>query len=249
MVSMTVRVHPFPSRTRQLSSLVSTILGWKRPGTIDRCQHRKDLLHDVRRVFRFVCGCLRRKMAEIRYRYGAEMENGPLPDGIVRRTGWTAVGREMEPFLRGEEICHPPQFPAPEVRLPIGAVGRMGTGSSTDLTVVGSHPVCRHFPREHMGNSSVAAIFRENIWGTVSLPSFSERTYGEQLRCRRGCFLFWGATIWAYRGALRRAASYTYGANTASIWRRDGERPAAGWDRTANRMKGRRSGEGAVFER
>ena len=58
--------------------------------------------------------------------------------------------------MRGEEICHPPQFPAPEVRLPIGAVGRMGTGSSTDLTVVGSHPVCRHFPREHMGNSSVA---------------------------------------------------------------------------------------------
>ena len=173
---MTVRVHPFPSRTRQLSSLVSTILGWKRPGTIDRCQHRKDLLHDVRKVFRFVCGCLRRKMAEIRYRYGAGTESGPLPDGIVRRTGWRAVSREMEPFLRGEEICHPPQFPVPEVRLPIGAVGRMGTGSSTDLTVAGS-------PR---------------------LPSFSERTYGEQLRCRRGCFLFlgrndlgipWGASV------------------------------------------------------
>ena len=37
---MTVRVHPFPSRTRQLSSLVPTILGWKRPGTIGRCQHK-----------------------------------------------------------------------------------------------------------------------------------------------------------------------------------------------------------------
>ena len=176
MVLMTVRVHPFPSRTRQLSSLVSTILGWKRPGTIDRCQHRKDLLHDVRKVFRFVCGCLRRKMAEIRYRYGAERESGPLPDGIVRRTGWRVVGREMEPFLRGEEICHPPQFPVPEVRLPIGAVGRMGTGSSTDLTVAGS-------PR---------------------LPSLFERSYGEQLRCRRGCFLFGGATIRTYRGTFRR---------------------------------------------
>ena len=39
------------------------------------------------------------------------------------------------------------------------------------------------------------------------------------------------------------------GADTASIRRGDGERPAAGWDRTANRMKGRRSGDGAVFER
>ena len=33
-VSMAVRVHPFPSRTRQLSSLALTILGWKRPGKI-----------------------------------------------------------------------------------------------------------------------------------------------------------------------------------------------------------------------
>ena len=38
---MTVRVHPFPSRTRQLSSLVPTILGWKRPGKIGRCQHKE----------------------------------------------------------------------------------------------------------------------------------------------------------------------------------------------------------------
>ena len=104
----------------------------------------------------------------------------------------------MEPFLRGEEICHPPQFPVPEVRLPIGAVGRMGTGPSADLTVAGS-------PR---------------------LPSFSERTYGEQLRYRHfprehmgnssvaggAVFFFGGATIWAYRGALRWACVwYGYG--------------------------------------
>ena len=41
LVLMTVRVHPFPSRTRQLSSLVPTILGWKRPGKIGRCQHKR----------------------------------------------------------------------------------------------------------------------------------------------------------------------------------------------------------------
>ena len=39
------------------------------------------------------------------------------------------------------------------------------------------------------------------------------------------------------------------GADTASIRRGDGERPAAGWDRTVNRMEGRRSGDGAVFKR
>ena len=44
LVLMTVRVHPFPSRTRQLSSLVPTILGWKRPGKIGRCQHKENSL-------------------------------------------------------------------------------------------------------------------------------------------------------------------------------------------------------------
>ncbi len=237
---MTVRVHPFPSRTRQLSSLVSTILGWKRPGTIDRCQHRKDLLHDVRKVFRFVCGSLRRKMAEIRYRYGAERESGPLPDGIVRRTGWRAVSRETEPFLRGEEICLPPQFPVPEVRLPIGAVGRMGTGSSVDLTVAGSPRLpsfsertygeqfrCRHFPRDHMGNSSVTVIFRENIWGTAPLPA--------------GLFSFFGARRSGH--TVGRFGGRAYGTGTVSIRCGEGERPAAGWDRTANRMEGCQPGD------
>ena len=39
------------------------------------------------------------------------------------------------------------------------------------------------------------------------------------------------------------------GAGTASIRCGDGKRSAAGWDRTVNRMEGRRSGDGAVFER
>lgn len=37
------------------------------------------------------------------------------------------------------------------------------------------------------------------------------------------------------------------GAGTASIRCGDGERSAAGWDRTGNRMEGRRSGDGAVL--
>ena len=38
-----MRVHPFPSRTRQLSSLALTILGRQRPGKISRRQHPKAL--------------------------------------------------------------------------------------------------------------------------------------------------------------------------------------------------------------
>ena len=40
-VPMAVRVHPFPSRTRQLSSLAPKILGWKRPGKIGRRRHQR----------------------------------------------------------------------------------------------------------------------------------------------------------------------------------------------------------------
>ena len=52
-----------------------------------------------------------------------------------------------------------------------------------------------------------------------------------------------GVTGRAYRGAFRRAREVC--ADTASIRCGDGERPAAGWDRTVNRMEGRRSGDGA----
>ena len=39
LVFLTVRVHPFPFRTRKLSSFVPTILGGKLPGKIGRCWH------------------------------------------------------------------------------------------------------------------------------------------------------------------------------------------------------------------
>ena len=38
-VFLTQRVHPFPSRTRKLSSAVATILGWRRPGKIVHSRH------------------------------------------------------------------------------------------------------------------------------------------------------------------------------------------------------------------
>ena len=37
---MTLRVHPFPYRTRKLSSIVPKILGGRLPGKIGKCQHK-----------------------------------------------------------------------------------------------------------------------------------------------------------------------------------------------------------------
>ena len=35
-----VRFHLFPFRTQKLSSHVSKILGWSRPGKIEQCRHK-----------------------------------------------------------------------------------------------------------------------------------------------------------------------------------------------------------------
>ena len=43
-VLIAVRVHPFPSRTRQLSSLAPKILGWRRPGKIGSADTRGPVL-------------------------------------------------------------------------------------------------------------------------------------------------------------------------------------------------------------
>ncbi len=40
------RVHPFPSRTRKLSSLLPTILGWRRPGKIGNANTREGQSED-----------------------------------------------------------------------------------------------------------------------------------------------------------------------------------------------------------
>ena len=48
------RVHPFPSRTRKLSSPAPKILGWRRPGKIGFRQHRKTTC--ANRWFFCACG-------------------------------------------------------------------------------------------------------------------------------------------------------------------------------------------------
>ena len=50
LVLIRARVHPFPSRTRKLSSLLLTILGWRRPGKIGSANTKP-----LRRKSRGVC--------------------------------------------------------------------------------------------------------------------------------------------------------------------------------------------------
>ena len=66
-VSLAMRVHPFPSRTRQLSSSVLKILGWKRPGKIRRCRHKnKTALAHLKRL-----KCLKALSVELRLLTGS----------------------------------------------------------------------------------------------------------------------------------------------------------------------------------
>ena len=54
LVFITVRPHPFPSRTRKLSSPVPKILGGKLPGKIGLCQQKLPLSFVLRGIFVFV---------------------------------------------------------------------------------------------------------------------------------------------------------------------------------------------------
>ena len=50
MVAIAKRIHLFPYRTQKLSSLVSKILGWRRPGKIESC-HLKDKREKISSLF------------------------------------------------------------------------------------------------------------------------------------------------------------------------------------------------------
>ena len=53
LVLIRARVHPFPSRTRKLSSLLPTILGWRRPGKIGSA-NTKEVTHASDFFFLFI---------------------------------------------------------------------------------------------------------------------------------------------------------------------------------------------------
>ena len=53
LVFIRLRVHPFPSRTRKLSSVLPTILGWRRPGKIGNANTARQ--SEDCRAFLFQC--------------------------------------------------------------------------------------------------------------------------------------------------------------------------------------------------
>ena len=82
-----MRVHPFPSRTRKLSSSTLTILGWKRPGKISRRQHKTPQTN-VCGVFRYMhaIGNLHRRGGVPPPVRSAHNRNHPVGCGACRRT-------------------------------------------------------------------------------------------------------------------------------------------------------------------
>ena len=67
LVFLTVRVHPFPFRTRQLSSPVPTILVWRRTGKIGQRQHKA--LENSRELFHGLFSAFRRLMPGVRVKF------------------------------------------------------------------------------------------------------------------------------------------------------------------------------------
>ena len=61
MVTIAKRIHLFPYRTQKLSSLVSKILGWRRPGKIESC-HLKDKREKISSLFYHIRKLSRRKI-------------------------------------------------------------------------------------------------------------------------------------------------------------------------------------------
>ena len=112
-VSMTVRFHPFPFRTRPLSSPVPKILEWRRSGKIGRRRHLKKLLNP--RGFLFPkCAPLAQLVEQLTLNqwvpgsspwrctivgvYDGEVPPVPIPNTAVKLTGaentWVETLRE-----------------------------------------------------------------------------------------------------------------------------------------------------------
>ena len=85
LVLIRARVHPFPSRTRKLSSLLLTILGWRRPGKIGSANTKP-----LRRKSRGFCPImenrveLRRTARSYGEAQGSSGESQGVVGGVIR---------------------------------------------------------------------------------------------------------------------------------------------------------------------
>ena len=112
MVLIRARVHPFPSRTRKLSSLLLTILGWRRPGKIGsantkpRDESRGVLL--CRKPEKVSSGCLRHHPV-----------TGQLSSLLLTILGWRRPGKigsantKPRDESRGVLLCRKSEFGMP----------------------------------------------------------------------------------------------------------------------------------------
>ena len=96
MVLIRARVHPFPSRTRKLSSLLLTILGWRRPGKIGSANTEKNPLQHLLQGVLFFCPCAL-SLCPLWY---ARLCAGPTPS-LVRSDYAQTCARSSIHFLRG----------------------------------------------------------------------------------------------------------------------------------------------------
>ena len=85
LVLIRARVHPFPSRTRKLSSLLPTILGWRRPGKIGSANTERSHSCEWLLFLYSYCGSAIHcsKSATIRYNTPISLDRGIFYYGIL----------------------------------------------------------------------------------------------------------------------------------------------------------------------
>ena len=88
---MTMRIHPFPFRTRKLSSSVPKILGRRRPGKIGRCRHiYSSIAQSVEHA------AVNRRVVGSSPTWGARTVGPPPKGGGNRHTGaFSSVGQSI----------------------------------------------------------------------------------------------------------------------------------------------------------
>ena len=75
-----MRIHPFPCRTRKLSSQTPKVLGWKRPGRIGSCQ-----IKETPETVSFLFGSLVESQARWQYSLKKLKDSEGKSEGLVRR--------------------------------------------------------------------------------------------------------------------------------------------------------------------
>ena len=91
LVLMAVRTHLYPYRTQKLSSPASKILGWRRPGKIERCQHKRKRTGET---VRFVYSSLARAQIKLRLLSEEHTSKSPYKSSFLTVCTGTALSSQ-----------------------------------------------------------------------------------------------------------------------------------------------------------